>query len=668
MRFSTYARALAALSLLGLLLGASGVVWAQEEPAPAPQVSLSETSLPFRGQAGESLQRTVTLSASGGPVEQVTVVRHDLLDVGTGVVILSEQVAVDPETVASFEEAQRFTVTVKEGAQGGHYVGTLEFHYKGQPEDAPLVVTLDVTLDTNSQVDAGVSSKSPVIEAVPPWYSLPFGRPSASPDSPALGRVTISLVQAGEGPAELVDATVLALVGPRNQTLPDQAVTVASPLPLTIEGRGAANVEMVARGKGLNAGEYNGTLYLNVRNQAPVQVPLKILVKDGPLLPCLVLFVAPLVGLLIALWNRDGKKRYDLYRRLEGLEKELAGEPQLVQIDELDKARRDLEAIKNAMVNGDGVAAITTQVDALDAALTATKQEAQKLLDDELTPLESQLDGLKTGRAYRDLLAQDVRNSIDRLNEGNFQNMGHARNAATSAKSNYDDLKAAEERFKALSREDQHKIQEQVNKATTYEVIDRLIADMERVAAKVQAVPEAYQARVRSWVDEAATLRDAQKVVDRAQAVCVALEGLPEAERKKAEKDLEFATTLEQCEKAVSITPPSGQPEADGGIKVGALEGPPPVPREPAKPSRRAWERAGLKLRWRRFAVFGIVYLFTLMVGLITLYAATPTFGADPREYVTLFLWGVSATTVGAQTVSLQSIFDRTKQPEGGEG
>jgi hypothetical protein len=51
------------------------------------------------------------------------------------------------------------------------------------------------------------------------------------------------------------------------------------------------------------------------------------------------------------------------------------------------------------------------------------------------------------------------------------------------------------------------------------------------------------------------------------------------------------------------------------------------------------------------------LYLFTLAVGYITLYAKTPTFGADLENYLTLFLWGVSVNIVGAQAIDLKAIY-----------
>jgi hypothetical protein len=83
--------------------------------------------------------------------------------------------------------------------------------------------------------------------------------------------------------------------------------------------------------------------------------------------------------------------------------------------------------------------------------------------------------------------------------------------------------------------------------------------------------------------------------------------------------------------------------------------------------SRPDWEKFSLVLQWRRLLVAAVVYLFTLFVGWITLYANAPTFGANREDYITLFLWGVASNVVGGQTVDLKSILSNSSGnfPEG---
>lgn len=77
--------------------------------------------------------------------------------------------------------------------------------------------------------------------------------------------------------------------------------------------------------------------------------------------------------------------------------------------------------------------------------------------------------------------------------------------------------------------------------------------------------------------------------------------------------------------------------------------------------------------RIRRFqllgtrAIVGIVaYVFALLVGFVSIYAVSPTFGAQPMEYISLYLWGAVIETVRGQTItfsSLQTLFKEKVQP-----
>ena len=74
-------------------------------------------------------------------------------------------------------------------------------------------------------------------------------------------------------------------------------------------------------------------------------------------------------------------------------------------------------------------------------------------------------------------------------------------------------------------------------------------------------------------------------------------------------------------------------------------------------PSPPTWESFTLGLKVGRIVMAILLYLFTLTVGYITLYAKSPTFGADLENYITLFLWGVSVNIVGVQVIDLKAIY-----------
>jgi hypothetical protein len=73
---------------------------------------------------------------------------------------------------------------------------------------------------------------------------------------------------------------------------------------------------------------------------------------------------------------------------------------------------------------------------------------------------------------------------------------------------------------------------------------------------------------------------------------------------------------------------------------------------------------AGLELSWGRqwqltfgrLAVPLIAFLFILAVGWVSIYVKSDNFGANPMDYITLFLWGATAEALRGQTISLSSM------------
>ena len=76
-------------------------------------------------------------------------------------------------------------------------------------------------------------------------------------------------------------------------------------------------------------------------------------------------------------------------------------------------------------------------------------------------------------------------------------------------------------------------------------------------------------------------------------------------------------------------------------------------------PAIQTWASFVLDLKVRRIVMTILLYMFTLTVGYITLYAKAPTFGADVENYLTLFLWGVSVNVVGGQAIDLKAIYSQ---------
>jgi hypothetical protein len=661
--YQRWAGALGLLVLIGLWLSPGSVVWAQTDTQT--KVELSETELAFNGLVNESLQRTFNLVVKGAAIENVTVVRHDLVDAHEGRAILSTDITVDPLNIAQAEGAQRFSVTIPAGQNPGHYTGTLEIQYGDPPDDVTLEVALAVTLAAVPNVDVEAEAKNLSLFAAPTWLSLPVGRPSAGPNAPELGQTTLTLVQDVEGEAIVEEVDVLTMRGPKGQTLPQDAVRVDARFPLTLSGKDSTSVRIVAVGRNLNAGEYNGNLQLKVRNQpAAVQVPLKVLVKDGPLLPLILLIVGPLVGILVATWNSGGKARYDLYKRIESLRKRVET-IEWVQVQDLVQAQEKLNATMEAMREGVAVDKVTGQVDALDQSLGAAQTAAQDLSNDQVVPLIASYEDIAVSATYRQVQIAQLETIRERVKRrGGFKDLDEARDWQREIQARYDRLKATADRFESLDPKYQSKIRDRLEQATDLSKIEDMVERLAKVAEGVSALPADYQDKAEAWLARAASLEEMERLLKRLQEVVEYVGGLAPEKRAQIEPELKQAATVE------ALVTASGMPTAKGPIVVGAYaqEVRGVVPERRPEPVKVAWERTKLNLKIQRLAVMGVAYLFTLAVGWVTLYAVPDTFGADPRDYITLFLWGVTSNLVGAQTISLESIFQKTKEPGDGEG
>jgi hypothetical protein len=66
--------------------------------------------------------------------------------------------------------------------------------------------------------------------------------------------------------------------------------------------------------------------------------------------------------------------------------------------------------------------------------------------------------------------------------------------------------------------------------------------------------------------------------------------------------------------------------------------------------------RKRLVVNTARALIAAITVGFVLVVGFVTLYVKSPTFGADAMDYITLFLWGSTVETIRGQTVGFEGL------------
>ncbi len=534
------------------------------------KVSLSETELVFSGLVGETLQRTVTVTVAGEPLLGLQIIIPDLIDPTTKSAILSDRIAVSPSDLSGVSGNQVLTFSLTGLDRFGTFEGDVRFVYPEGDSEQEIRLHLKVELHAVPAVDADVNSKNLNLFVEPSLLDLPFGRPAADANSPVLGEVVLSLIQAGDSPARITNARVLAMQSTQGRTLPDEAVSVTTEFPVDLSAKDAATLRIMARGRNLPAGEYSGTLLVNVENQpGPVQIPLKVQVKDGPVLPFVLLAAGPLVGVLFLYWNKNGKNLLEAQQRIQRLQRVLRT-GRLLTIQDQQQAKIKLDSLMDAIINQTDSTEITTQLQDIETFIKAQQANGEQYLVSIQTQ-QQRFESLSLGTTVRDKMTQSLQELRDQIEKGSAPSWEAVQKQLDAAQQSADEMEQVIEQFKLL--------------------------------------PDDKQAILQPRLEKARNLDEMKAILDEGRSI------IP-----KEIKDL------------LTGAEPGERPE---------------------------WTRFNLVLQWRRLAVAAVIYIFTLFVGWITLYASSPTFGSSREDYITLFLWGIASNAVGGQSLDLKSIVSR---------
>ena len=365
---------------------------------------LSVDKLIFQGLVNKPLQRTFTLIAPDDDMPGVEVVGNDLVDSETKSILLSNDIKVEHQTPQ--KRMQRFTVTVT-ASDAGHFTGNLEFRLKRKTGEEKRTIELDVTT-VSPNVDTDSNSKTLTLPIRQGWVSWPWGSPTVNSDSPRLGEITLSLLQNGEGKATIEKASVLTMRGSKGNNLPDGAAALGTQLPIDLQRHEAKTLKVVVKGSNMPADEYNGILLVSVNKQPnALEVPLRLQVKDGPLLALILLIFGPLAGIVIHWWNSEGLARYKLSRKIESLESQV-DRGQCVQMDVKGKLHEALNNAKSRLIAGQEPAEIEKLLEPMQEELNTAVASGEKFLKDELEPLRTRVKGMRSGAKFSEKLLQDV--------------------------------------------------------------------------------------------------------------------------------------------------------------------------------------------------------------------------------------------------------------------
>ena len=450
--------------------------WAQGSELPT--VILSEQTLAFYGLTGESLQRTFVLAVRGKPIHNVSLTLSDLVDAGSGTVILSNALVVNPTAQAEIGGEQLFAVSVSSaGARAGTYRGQLSIWYDEQPASAPLLMPVEAVLESVPVVDVDVSSKNRTLAIrAPDW--LPYiGHPTTDAHAPPLGELPIYLVQKTTGQAKVQAATILSMNGPEGQALPSGVVRVDTTLPFTLTDQAAHVLPVVVSGRHLPAGEYNGTLLVQVRNQAgPLEVPLRLQIKHGPIFPLLVLALSLLIGVWIALYNTHGLANVALMKRVRLLDRRITRPGNGLQHNERAEGAQRLEQAVDALLNGADRTAGDAQLDAVDQYVKEAEEASAKVLSDTSAAIE-RAQAIGIARVVRGQWMEELEELRRQVRVGELTSLAEARARLKGQSDLFEALAQAETELLRFPEGTRETVQDRLDQATTLEQIKQIVRE-----------------------------------------------------------------------------------------------------------------------------------------------------------------------------------------------
>lgn len=540
--------------------------------AQAGKFTLSVNELKLSGPYDQPLSCTFSVMAKSLP--ELTPLTHDLIGTKTGTRLVSTKI-----TVTSPDEAianrKKFTVLIEAATQPDLYAGELELYEKDAATPAAKI-KLQVEFKPTPNVDAESKDKSLVIAVQQAWDDLPYvGSDTARA---AFQTERINLIQTAEGEATVDMARIYSLRGNDGLTLPENAVRILSPIPLPVNTQ---PVRIGVAALNLPAGEYNGMVYLKVRDQKQaVQIPLTVKIKHGPMLAVLALVLGFLAVALFGWWKDEGQGKRDLVQPLQKLAQSIRVGGKL-QANERDEAFRLVKTAMQALEAGEPYVEAKQKFDAAQTYIDTARAEADKLLAEVLAPLLQTTRELVPGKTLREGFIKSLETLKQSVLKGEYQQLSEAR---------------------------------QLLEDKTSGLIAKIDYFREFVEKFAEIADDKKEEAARAF-DEAGTSTDLRDILQK------------------------YGVTLPPLKRGISFDThegvPSGSAESDG------LE---------LSLKRR------LQLKGGGVVVMLLAYAFVLVIGFITLYVKSATFGADPMDYVYLFLWGSTIETVRGKTIDLTSL------------
>jgi hypothetical protein len=538
--------------------------------------ALTETQLVFYPLSNQAFQRDfgfVPGALSNGPI---SFLRHDLVDSSSRGVIPSSEIAIEPSSgTAPLNGANfLFHVTVKGPPRAGTYSGKLEVNYpsaaSGTIQTTQLELICYSTLPPSLEAD---SAATMVLNATKGTAFEAFFIGSKG----VCASNHFQLQQTVDSPAEILAVYPSSFRSAKGLSFCSNSLVVTPTGPVALSGREGKNFDISIIGQLPQAGEYNGTIIANVRNQsALIKVPVKVQIKNGWLLPFVILLAGLLVAMLIPWWNSTGKELSELMDKTVQEIAYLPKQPRL-QVADRERVSNHFHDVLRAIDAGLAVEQVRALYQRAQDDITATTKDTVDIIAS-LDPLANKVATLPDADAFKRRLQSLLADLATGLDRGTFVCRADAKDS--------------------------------VQKITNE------IATAQTAAAEWNALDSKKGAEFIDQWRKAATIQDLRQVLAQATPPMAG---------------------------AAAVVPPPAPPAA-------AL--PPTATAQLSNPFYNARRR----LLLGKLAVSVFLWIVILWGGMVMLYASSPTFGSDPKDYISLFFWGASSEVVRGQVINLSGL------------
>ncbi len=412
-------RHLLPLLILAAALFLPGTTYAQ---------SIDPTTLTYRLQTGDSLTLYFTLTTPR-PLAEVTFGNNGLVNDDHTANIPPDKIIVAPENQATLEGQQRFAVTIQQPGKPGHFAGDLAIHYKGQPPNQALAVTLDVTVLPKPKVAASAASPNQILKVLPNFFYL--GDCSVAPAAmPAGGQIVITLEQSGLGKAALLDVKLDPLRATA-QSLPASVLSVSpavSPTQPLATTAGTADLTVypprrrVSRPASTPAGCARWSQARTIRSLCPSRCNPKSACSGRCWLLSWAFWLVPSAITL----TRRSTPLAKAIQKTEGIRRTLT-EPTWLLAEEIEKFAGSLKEIQDSMMGGEEPSKVDAALDGLSTQIKTAQETNQKFVTDEVGQVRTALDKLTVGEKVAGMVRNTLTEIENRVKAGSYANLTLAR-------------------------------------------------------------------------------------------------------------------------------------------------------------------------------------------------------------------------------------------------